>query len=80
MVCLDAVAKVSQNYTERSRDTLSHLYAEVGSGVGRILLIDFDMTTLSSLNRHASATLEDVGSPKVLAMQKFLKKIAPWAQ
>jgi tRNA A37 threonylcarbamoyladenosine dehydratase len=38
------------------------------------------MTTLSSLNRHASATLEDVGTPKVVAMQKFLKKIAPWAQ
>ncbi|WWD18741.1 hypothetical protein CI109_103195 [Kwoniella shandongensis] len=50
------------------------------SGVGRILLIDFDLTTLSSLNRHASATLEDVGTPKVIAMQKYLKKIAPWAQ
>jgi tRNA A37 threonylcarbamoyladenosine dehydratase len=44
------------------------------------LLIDFDMTTLSSLNRHAAATLEDVGSPKVLATQKYLKKIAPWAK
>ncbi|WVQ84344.1 hypothetical protein IAT38_006496 [Cryptococcus sp. DSM 104549] len=50
------------------------------SGVGRILLIDFDLTTLSSLNRHASATLEDVGTPKVIAMQKYLKRIAPWAQ
>jgi tRNA A37 threonylcarbamoyladenosine dehydratase len=38
------------------------------------------MTTLSSLNRHACATLEDVGSPKVIATQKFFKKIAPWAQ
>jgi tRNA A37 threonylcarbamoyladenosine dehydratase len=38
------------------------------------------MTTLSSLNRHACATLEDVGSPKVIAMQKFFKKVAPWAQ
>ncbi|KAK4689017.1 tRNA threonylcarbamoyladenosine dehydratase, partial [Tremellales sp. Uapishka_1] len=50
------------------------------SGVGKILLIDFDLTTLSSLNRHACATLEDVGSPKVIAMQKYLKKVAPWAQ
>ncbi|WWC62914.1 uncharacterized protein I303_105512 [Kwoniella dejecticola CBS 10117] len=50
------------------------------SGVGRILLIDFDLTTLSSLNRHACATLEDVGTPKVIATQKFFKKIAPWAQ
>lgn len=63
------------------------------SGVGRLLLIDvgndgstqwlmdqFDLTTLSSLNRHACATLDDVGSPKVIGTQKFLKKIAPWAQ
>nr|ODN91594.1 mitochondrial protein [Cryptococcus depauperatus CBS 7855] len=50
------------------------------SGVGRLLLIDFDLTTLSSLNRHACATLEDVGTPKVIAMQKYLRKIAPWAQ
>lgn len=44
------------------------------------LINQFDMTTLSSLNRHACATLEDVGSPKVIAMQKFFKKVAPWAQ
>ncbi|WWC71060.1 uncharacterized protein I206_105013 [Kwoniella pini CBS 10737] len=50
------------------------------SGVGRILLIDFDLTTLSSLNRHACATLEDVGTPKVIATQKFFRKIAPWAE
>ncbi|ORY22027.1 putative mitochondrion protein [Naematelia encephala] len=50
------------------------------SGVGRILLIDFDLTTLSSLNRHACATLEDVGTPKVVAMQTYLRKVAPWAQ
>jgi tRNA A37 threonylcarbamoyladenosine dehydratase len=42
--------------------------------------MQFDLTTLSSLNRHCCATLEDVGTPKVVAMQKFLKKIAPWAQ
>ncbi|KAL1407464.1 hypothetical protein Q8F55_006897 [Vanrija albida] len=50
------------------------------SGVGRLLLIDFDLVTLSSLNRHACATLEDVGTPKAVAMQKYFKKIAPWAQ
>ncbi|WWC96509.1 hypothetical protein V866_003377 [Kwoniella sp. B9012] len=50
------------------------------SGVGRLLLIDFDLTTLSSLNRHACATLEDVGTPKVIAMQKYFKKVAPWAE
>ncbi|KAL7420520.1 hypothetical protein Q5752_004470 [Cryptotrichosporon argae] len=49
------------------------------SGVSKLRLIDFDLTTLSSLNRHACATLEDVGSPKVIAMQKYFRKIAPWA-
>lgn len=50
------------------------------SGVGRLLLIDFDLTTLSSLNRHACATLEDVGRPKAIAMQNYFKKVAPWAR
>ncbi|ORX37153.1 hypothetical protein BD324DRAFT_579869 [Kockovaella imperatae] len=50
------------------------------SGVGKLLLIDFDLTTLSSLNRHACATLEDVGSPKVIATQTYLRKVAPWAE
>lgn len=36
----------------------------VRSGVGAIRLIDFDQVTLSSLNRHAVATLADVGRPK----------------
>ncbi len=35
------------------------------SGVSFIRLIDFDYVTLSSLNRHATATLEDVGTAKV---------------
>lgn len=42
--------------------------------------LQFDMTTLSSLNRHAAATMEDVGTPKVEATRKYLKKIAPWAR
>lgn len=50
------------------------------SGVQRLKLIDFDQVTLSSLNRHASATLEDVGTPKVHALKRYLLKIAPWAE
>lgn len=50
------------------------------SGVAKLRLIDFDLTTLSSLNRHACATLEDVGTPKVAAMQKYFRKVAPWAE
>ncbi|KAK6540819.1 hypothetical protein TWF694_008207 [Orbilia ellipsospora] len=52
----------------------------VRSGIGRIRLIDFDQVTLSSLNRHAVATLEDVGTPKVFAMKKRLEAVAPWVE
>lgn len=48
------------------------------SGVGKIRLIDFDQVTLSSLNRHAVATLADVGTPKVQALRKRLEEVAPW--
>jgi tRNA A37 threonylcarbamoyladenosine dehydratase len=34
------------------------------SGISRIRLIDFDQVTLSSLNRHAVATMQDVGKSK----------------
>jgi len=50
------------------------------SGVGRLRLIDFDLVTLSSLNRHANATLADVGTPKVLTAKKYFKRIAPWVK
>ncbi|KAI5282900.1 hypothetical protein KEM54_002498 [Ascosphaera aggregata] len=50
------------------------------SGVSRLRIIDFDQVTLSSLNRHAVATLADVGSPKVRTMQKRLMQIAPWVK
>ncbi|KAF3940509.1 hypothetical protein ABW19_dt0206908 [Dactylella cylindrospora] len=52
----------------------------VRSGIGRVRLIDFDQVTLSSLNRHAVATLEDVGTPKVLTMKKRLEAVAPWVE
>lgn len=50
----------------------------IRSGVGKIRLIDFDQVTLSSLNRHAVATLADVGTPKVQALRKRLQQVAPW--
>ncbi|KAK9475825.1 hypothetical protein V1514DRAFT_338877 [Lipomyces japonicus] len=52
----------------------------VRSGIGKIRIIDFDQVTLSSLNRHASATLEDVGTPKVESLRKYLEKVAPWVE
>ena len=34
--------------------------------------------TLSSLNRHATAVLSDVGTPKVQCIKRTLKSIASW--
>ncbi|KAL1957712.1 hypothetical protein VTO42DRAFT_5555 [Malbranchea cinnamomea] len=59
----------------------SHAAAALArSGVGRIRLIDFDQVTLSSLNRHAVATLTDVGTPKVKCIRRRLEQIAPWVR
>ncbi len=50
------------------------------SGIAKIRLIDFDQVTLSSLNRHALATLPDVGSPKVECVRKRLQAVVPWIE
>lgn len=51
----------------------AHMLAR--AGVSYLRLVDFDQVTLSSLNRHACATLEDVGIPKVVCLQSFLAKV-----
>ncbi|KAI9729832.1 MAG: hypothetical protein M1834_006580 [Cirrosporium novae-zelandiae] len=57
----------------------SHATAALArSGVSKIRLIDFDQVTLSSLNRHALATLADVGTPKVHCIRKHMEQIVPW--
>lgn len=59
----------------------SHATAALArSGVAKIRLIDFDQVTLSSLNRHAVATLADVGSGKVQCLQRRLHAITPWTK
>lgn len=59
----------------------SHCTAALArSGVSRIRLIDFDQVTLSSLNRHAVATLADVGTSKVHCLRKRLQAITPWVK
>ena len=59
----------------------SHATAALArSGVSNIRLIDFDQVTLSSLNRHAVATLADVGTPKVHCIRKRLEQITPWTR
>ncbi|THV02177.1 hypothetical protein K435DRAFT_749662 [Dendrothele bispora CBS 962.96] len=52
----------------------------VRSGISKIRLVDFDQVTLSSLNRHATASLEDVGTSKVKCVEKALKSISRWVQ
>ncbi|KAL1540743.1 tRNA threonylcarbamoyladenosine dehydratase [Salvia divinorum] len=47
------------------------------SGVGKLLLVDFDQVSVSSLNRHAVATREDVGTPKAICLKKHFSAIFP---
>ncbi|PFH59814.1 hypothetical protein XA68_11862 [Ophiocordyceps unilateralis] len=59
----------------------SHCVASLArSGVSRMRLVDFDQVTLSSLNRHAVATLADVGTSKVQCLRRRLAAIAPWVR
>lgn len=51
----------------------------VRSGVQRIRLIDFDQVSLSSLNRHACATMDDVGRSKASVLKTCLHKVLPWS-
>ena len=46
------------------------------SGVGAIRLVDFDRVTVSSLNRHASATHDEVGVPKVRSIRRSIRAFA----
>ncbi|KAF7367148.1 Ubiquitin-protein ligase molybdopterin-converting factor [Mycena sanguinolenta] len=52
----------------------------VRSGIHHIRLVDFDYVTLSSLNRHATASLADVGTPKVRCVARALKQMARWVE
>ncbi len=50
------------------------------SGVRKLRVVDFDQVSLSSLNRHAVATREDVGKPKAEVLRKHFAKIFPEAE
>jgi len=54
----------------------THFLARMG--VRRLRVIDFDNVTLSSLNRHAVAGREDVGTPKVAALKRHINRFAPF--
>lgn len=53
----------------------AHMLAR--AGVKYLRLVDFDQVTLSSLNRHAVATLRDVGLPKATVLCNHLREICP---
>ena len=50
------------------------------AGVGKLRLIDFDQVTLSSLNRHAVASREDVGLSKASVLKAKLHAIVPFIE
>jgi tRNA threonylcarbamoyladenosine dehydratase len=67
MICIVGVGGVGSH--------TAHMIAR--SGVGYIRIIDFDQVSVSSLNRHACATLNDVGTSKVQCLTDFLRQICP---
>lgn len=54
---------------------VAHMLAR--SGLGHLRVVDYDQVTVSSLNRHACATLHDVGTSKVECLAQFLRRICP---
>lgn len=53
----------------------AHMLAR--AGVFHLRLIDFDQVSLSSLNRHACATLADVGTAKATCLKRYCRRICP---
>ena len=54
--------------------------ALVRSGVGRLRIVDFDDVSWSSLNRHAVATVADVGRKKTEVCKEAFLRIQPSVQ
>ena len=52
----------------------------VRSGCRKIRVVDFDQVSLSSLNRHSCAILNDVCTPKVECLRRHMREIAPWCE
>jgi tRNA A37 threonylcarbamoyladenosine dehydratase len=52
----------------------------IRSGVKKIRVIDYDIVTLSSLNRHAFAMRADVGKLKVRVVKEYANKINPYVE
>lgn len=48
-------------------------------GVGRLILVDFDMVDITNLHRQ-NYTISDIGQPKTTALRNALSKINPYLQ
>jgi tRNA A37 threonylcarbamoyladenosine dehydratase len=49
----------------------------IRSGIKKLRVVDYDIVTLSSLNRHAFALRSDVGKLKVRVVKEYAEKINP---
>ena len=56
----------------------AHMLAR--SGVGNFIFIDYDVVTVSSLNRHSVAVRNDIGKPKAEIMRDHILEFNPDAQ
>lgn len=62
----------------RSLTKFSHVVNTLArAGVKKLRIIDFDLVSVSSLNRHAFTYRDDVGASKVGSTQKYLERIYP---
>ncbi|KAI8373171.1 uncharacterized protein BYT42DRAFT_579443 [Radiomyces spectabilis] len=52
----------------------------IRSGVQNIRIVDPEQVTLGTLTRHATATLEDVGTSKAMTLKKHFNQIAPFVK
>jgi tRNA A37 threonylcarbamoyladenosine dehydratase len=52
----------------------------IRSGIQKIRVVDYDIVTLSSLNRHAFAFRSDVGKLKVRVVKEYAERINPSIQ
>lgn len=50
------------------------------SGIGKIILVDYDVIVKSNLNRQIHTSINTIGEKKVSAMKKRINEIAPWCQ
>lgn len=49
----------------------------VGGGFGRVMLVDYDVVSVSDLHRQVLYTTDDVGRPKVSAAARLLRSVNP---